>query len=143
MDPSDPPEHSLEASLPPTVTCTDCTSAFRSPAGTSFLLLDQVTAPVIGCETHLSEFAAICGYATAETPQTVAYRPAGGVACPSCRLAVHNPRQPVIPVTDGAVGIVACPEHQTTILNRFHTGLETKQQVTDPDVLSNPPDVLW
>jgi hypothetical protein len=39
-------------------------------------------------------------------------------------------QQPVIPVQDGAVGVLACPEHQTEIINRFQIGMETKEQLT-------------
>ncbi|ERH01330.1 MAG: hypothetical protein J07HN6_00881 [Halonotius sp. J07HN6] len=116
--------------LPETVSCSDCETAFESPGEYSFLILNHLTAPVIGCDDHLSEFAAICGYTTVATASAVGYRPAGGIGCPSCRLSVHNPRQPVIPVKDGAVGIVACPEHQTKIIDRFQQGLETKHELT-------------
>jgi hypothetical protein len=128
--------------FPPRVTCTDCKTALQSHGDIAFLLLDQVTAPIAGCDTHQAEFASVCGYATVEPATTVGYRPAGGIACPSCRLAVHTPEHPLVPVSDGVIGIIACPEHQTQILNRFHTGLETKQQVTETDVLADSPDVF-
>lgn len=129
-------------SLPETVSCSDCRAAFESPGEYSFLILNQLTAPVIGCDDHLSEFASICGYTTVATASTVGYRPAGGIGCPSCRLSVHNPRQPVIPVKDGAVGIVACPEHQTKIIDRFQQGLETKHELTAGIGMSDPAELL-
>jgi hypothetical protein len=36
----------------------------------------------------------------------------------------------MIAVEDGAVAVLACPDHQTDILDRFRTGLETQQQLT-------------
>ncbi|MEF8827592.1 MAG: hypothetical protein V5A49_01080 [Haloarcula sp.] len=50
---------------------------------------------------------------------------------------MHNPQQPVIQVQDGAVAVLACPKHQSEIITRFHTGLDTQQQLTAQfDVLS-------
>lgn len=112
--------------------CDSCEAALRSPERHqfSFLILDQLTVPVLGCDAHIEQFATICGYTTSGTAELIEHRPAGGVHCPSCQLATHNPRQPVIPVADGAVAVVACPDHQSELFARFRTGLETQQQLT-------------
>ena len=55
--------------------------------------------------------------------------PAGGIQCPSCRLARHSSQQVLIPVGDGAAGILACEDHMTTMATRFKTGLETKRKL--------------
>jgi len=123
--------------------CDSCKAALQSPERRqfSFLMLDQLTVPVVGCDTHIEQFATICGYTTSETAELIEHRPAGGIHCPSCQLAVHNPRQPVIPVADGAVAMVACPDHQSELLARFNTGLETQQQLTVALDTSDPPNV--
>jgi hypothetical protein len=124
------------------VPCEGCETAFRSPDqhSASFLLLGQLTTPVVGCDDHVETFADICGYTTESTAQLLDHRPAGGIPCPGCRLAHNNPRQPIIPVEDGAVAVLACPEHQSELLTRFQTGLETRQQLTTE--LGSRPDVL-
>lgn len=116
----------------PTIQCEACESAHRSPdrAVTSFLLLDDLTAPLIGCSEHLERFRSICGHTTQQTADLIDHRPAGGIPCPGCRLAPHNPRQPMIPLDDGAVTVLACPRHQSEIVDRFYTGLETRQRIT-------------
>jgi len=35
----------------------------------------------------------------------------------------------LIPVGDGAAGILACEDHMTTMATRFKTGLETKRKL--------------
>jgi hypothetical protein len=96
----------------------------------SFLLLDQLTVPLVGCPDHLTRFTSVCGYTTTATAELLNHRPAGGVGCPSCHLSVYSPEQPVVPVQDGAVAVLACPRHQSEIINRFHAGLDTQQQLT-------------
>lgn len=124
-------ESSADEGHPP-VQCDACRSAFESDSRRtiSFLLLDQLTIPVVSCEDHLEQFASVCGLTTEDTAETLDHRPAGGVRCPGCRLAPHNSAQPVIPVQDGAVLAVACPEHQSKILQRFQTGLQTQQHLS-------------
>lgn len=123
--------------------CDACETALQSPDRhrLSFLLLDQLTTPVIGCDEHVAQFASICGYTTEATAELIDHRPAGGVGCPSYHLTPYNPHQPILPVEDGAVGILACPEHQSELLNRFHTGLETQRQITTELTTSERPYV--
>lgn len=125
------PHPSDEHERYPPIHCDACRSALQSPDGLpSFLLLDQLTVPIVGCTDHLTQFRSVCGYTTTATAELLDYRPAGGVSCPSCHLAVHNPQQPVIQVQDGAVAVLACPKHQSEIITRFQTGLDTQQQLT-------------
>ena len=116
------------------VQCDACESALHSPEGRSiaFLLLDQLTVPLIGCDQHREQFTSVCGLTTEDTPDLLSHRPAGGINCPSCHLAPHSPGHPVIPVQGGAVAVLACPQHQTEIVDRFRSGLETQQQLTAP-----------
>lgn len=133
MPPEDPPRRQTDdVRGQPPVPCDACASALYSAGDhmLSFLLLDQLTVPVVGCEDHLEQFTAVCGYTTEDTAELLDHHPAGGVGCPSCHLAPHNPEQPVIPVRDGAVAVLACPEHQSEIVERFYTGLDTHQQLT-------------
>jgi hypothetical protein len=92
--------------------------------------LDQLTVPLIGCDQHREQFTSVCGLTTESTADLLNHRPAGGINCPSCHLAPHNPGHPMIPVTGGAVAVLACPQHQAEIVDRFRTGLETQQQLT-------------
>lgn len=116
----------------PPVQCDACRSAFESDSRRtiSFLLLDQLTIPVVSCEDHLEQFASVCGLTTEDTAETLDHRPAGGVRCPGCQHAPHSAAQPVIPVRDGAALVVACPEHQSKILQRFQTGLQTRHHLS-------------
>lgn len=116
----------------PRVQCDECESALHSHGRhtVAFLLLDQLTVPLISCDDHLEQFTSVCGLTTKDTAELLHHRPAGGICCPSCQLAPNNPNQPVIQVQDGAVAVLACPEHQAEIVNRFRTGLDTQQQLT-------------
>ena len=133
MPPADSSQQQTEDSLShPPIPCDACESALHATGGhtVSFLLLDQLTLPVVGCDEHLEQFTSISGFTTENTAELVDHRPAGGINCPSCHLAPHSPDHPVIPVQDGAVAILTCPEHQAKIVDRFYTGLETQQQLT-------------
>ncbi len=116
----------------PPILCDACESALHSSGdGTiSFLLLDQLTLPLIGCDSHLGQFTTICGFTTEDSAELLSHRPAGGISCPSCHLAPYNLNHPLIPVQNGAVAVLACPEHQVDTIERFQTGLELQQKLT-------------
>ncbi|SFS79081.1 hypothetical protein [Halostagnicola kamekurae] len=116
----------------PPVQCEACRSAFESDSrqAVSFLLVDQLTIPLVSCEDHLEQFASVCGLTTEDAAETLDHRPAGGVRCPGCQHAPHSGTQPVIPVREGAVLVVACPEHQSKILQRFQAGIQTRRTLS-------------
>lgn len=116
------------------IRCDACQSILESEnsQALSFLILDQLTIPLVGCEEHLRQFTTICGYTSEENADLLQYHPAGGIQCPSCRHASQTAAQPLIPVQDGVVLPLACPEHQSKIMQRFFTGLQTQQQLTAP-----------
>ncbi|MGB9965698.1 hypothetical protein [Halobacterium sp. CBA1126] len=128
----------------PSMPCDACEVALQSPErhALSFLLLDELTAPMLGCDDHLQRFASICGYTTAETAELLDHRPAGGVHCPSCGLAANTPHQALVPVEDGAVAVLACPEHQSELITRFQTGLDARHQITTQLETAESHDVL-
>ncbi|MFC7165294.1 hypothetical protein [Halospeciosus flavus] len=92
--------------------------------------MDQLTVPLLSCDDHLEQFIEICELTSSNTADLLQHRPAGGIRCPGCRLAPQNPSQPMIPVQDGAIAVLACPEHQTELVSRFETGLQTRQDLT-------------
>lgn len=116
----------------PPVQCGACQSALHSSGrdAVSFLLLDQFTIPLLGCDEHLEQFRSVCGLTTTDEPELLNHYPAGGIHCPGCRLAPHNPEQPVIPIENGAVVVLACHQHQSDIITRFDSGVQTQQQLT-------------
>lgn len=111
--------------------CAACQSALESADrdSVSFLLVETLTVPLIGCEEHLEQFAEICGVTSDGTATLLSHRPAGGIRCPGCRLASHNLGLPVIPIGGGATGVLACPEHRSEIANRFREGMQTHQRL--------------
>lgn len=114
------------------IQCDECRSIVQSGGkqALSFLLLDQLTIPIISCDDHLEQFSSICGLTTKDTADLLHHHPAGGISCPSCRLAPYNSAQAMIRVQDGAIVPMACPQHQSEIVQRFQTGLQTQQQLT-------------
>lgn len=114
------------------IQCDECRGAFQSHShqAVSFLLLDQLTIPLISCDDHLEQFASVCGLTTEDTADLLDHQPAGGICCPGCRLAPYNSAQPVIPIHDGAIVAMACPSHQSEVVQRFQTGLQTQHHLT-------------
>lgn len=112
--------------------CDTCQSIVQSGGQqeVSFLLLDQLTIPVLSCDEHLEQFSSICGLTSEDTVDLLHHRPAGGVSCPSCRLSPYNSSHSLVHVRDGAILTMACPEHQSEIVQRFYTGLQTQYQLT-------------
>lgn len=125
------------------VQCDACQSVLqgsgqRSP---SFLLLDDLRMPLISCDDHLERFTSVCALTTDDTAELLDHRPAGGIRCPGCRHAPHRASQPMIPVQDGGIVVLACPEHHSELLTRFQTGLETQQQLTSGLETSTDPSL--
>ena len=116
----------------PPIGCAACRTALTGDGrdGLSFLLVDHLTVPLVGCDEHLERFVAACDLTTQDSADLLNHRPAGGIQCPSCRLAVHEASQPMVPVDDGVVVVPACPNHRTDTIDRFHTGLQTRKQLT-------------
>jgi hypothetical protein len=126
----------------PPIRCDECRAALEADSrqGISFLLLDHLTIPLVGCDRHLEQFLSICGVTTTDTVDLLEHHPAGGIRCPGCRLAPYSAAQPMITLQDGAVAVLACPDHQSAIVERFHTGLQTRQQLsTDLDSTTHSP----
>lgn len=115
-----------------TISCEACQSVVHDGGNqaASFLLLDNLSVPLLSCDDHLEQFTSICGITSEETANLLNHRPAGGIRCPSCRLAPFTVAQPMLPIGDGVVGILACPEHGAEMVQRFQTGLHTEQQLT-------------
>lgn len=114
------------------IDCNACQSALdpASQQAVSFLLLDQLRIPVLSCDDHLEQFSSICGLSSDDTATLLHHHPAGGISCPGCRFASYSAAQSIVPVQDGAIVPIACPEHQSKIIQRFKTGLQTHQQLT-------------
>jgi hypothetical protein len=114
------------------IRCSACRAALESPsrATVSFLLVDQLTIPVVGCADHKDQFSEVCGLTTEDAARLLDHRPAGGVRCPGCRHSTHRSQQPVVPVTDGAIAVLGCEAHVDGIVERFRTGLRTRHRLT-------------
>jgi hypothetical protein len=116
----------------PAIDCDACQSALdpESQHAVSFLLLDHLRIPVLSCDDHLEQFTSICGLSSDDTATLLHHHPAGGISCPGCRFASYSMARSLVPVQDGAIVPIACPEHQSKIIQRFQTGLQTHQQLT-------------
>ncbi len=125
------PDEGFGGQLEPTPQCADCEAALESGGrqAVSFLLVEALTVPLVGCEAHLEQFRAICEFSSQEPAKLLSHVPAGGIQCPGCRHAHHSPGIPVVMVEGGAVGILGCSTHAEEAIERFHTGLETRQQL--------------
>lgn len=131
MEPADVPGlEDAPDGLPP-IHCEACQAAVdpESTKDVSFLLLDNLTVPVLSCDDHLAQFADICELTTDDSADLLDHRPAGGVQCPACRNARYSATQPMMPVGDGILALLACPQHQAAITGRYQSGLETHQQL--------------
>lgn len=116
----------------PSVGCPACDAALQSSGSdtVSFLLVDHLTIPVVGCAEHLARFGSACGFTTEASPELLEHFPAGGVPCPGCRHERYNSQHSLIPVEDGALAVLACPKHLSAILDRYRTGRQTRQQLS-------------
>lgn len=111
--------------------CQDCREALESGGrqAISFLLVDTLTIPVVGCDDHLEEFRAICELTTEDTAELLGHLPAGGIQCPACRTHEQGGGMPLIFVEAGAVGILACERHATALIECYQSGLQARQQL--------------
>ncbi len=111
--------------------CDDCEAALQSGGrqAVSFLLLDTLTVPLVGCDAHLEQFRAICELTAEQSAKLLAHVPAGGVQCPGCRRSHHSMGMPVVMIEAGAVGILGCSNHSKAVLDRFQSGLEARRQL--------------
>lgn len=125
------PSESAMSQAPPSVRCGACHDAIESPSrhSVSYLLVEQLTIPVLGCSDHLEEFRSICGLTTDAAAELLTHQPAGGIQCPRCRLTARSRQHALIPVAGGLAVILSCPEHQSDIAARFQTGLRTRRQL--------------
>jgi hypothetical protein len=131
MDTGDTFQPSADPSGDHGIRCVDCAAALRSPGRetVSFLLLDQLTVPLVGCEDHLEEFSAVCELATEDSARLLDHRPAGGLPCPGCRNAAYDTQQAVVPVGNGGLGLLVCSNHRSDVLSKFRAGLQVRQQL--------------
>ena len=111
--------------------CPDCREALESGGrqAISFLLVDTLTVPVVGCDEHLEQFRAICELTTEDSAELLGHLPAGGIQCPACRTHEQGGGMPLIFVEAGAVGILACERHATAVIECYQSGLQARQQL--------------
>jgi hypothetical protein len=116
----------------PAIDYDECQSALEpnSQHAISFPLLDHLRILVLSCDDHLEQFTSICELTSDDTATLLHHHPAGGITCPGCRFASYSAAQSIVPVQDGAILPIACPEHQSKIIQRFQRGLQTHQQLT-------------
>lgn len=125
------PDEGLSGTVGPALECDDCEAAFESGGrqAVSFLLVDTLTVPLVGCEAHLEQFRAICELTTEESAELLSHVPAGGIQCPGCRRSNHTMGIPVVLIEGGAVGVLACSTHADEVLDRFQSGLDVQRQL--------------
>jgi hypothetical protein len=111
--------------------CQDCRAALESGGrqAISFLLVETLTVPVVGCDAHLEEFRAICELTTEDSAELLGHLPAGGIQCPACRNHEQGGGMPLIFVEAGAVGVLACERHATAVIECYQSGLQARQQL--------------
>jgi len=111
--------------------CPDCRAALESGGrqAISFLLVETLTVPVVGCDAHLEEFRAICELTTEDSAELLGHLPAGGIQCPACRNHEQGGGMPLIFVEAGAVGVLACERHATAVIECYQSGLQARQQL--------------
>lgn len=116
----------------PVMSCPDCQAALDATGrhAVSFLLVDSLTLPVVGCEVHLEQFRLVCGLTSENPAQLLSHRPAGGIICPGCRRATQQPTHPIVRIGHGAVAVLGCQTHEQDVLDRYRTGLETRGQLS-------------
>lgn len=131
MSPEEGPVAVDETREDQTIGCRACQSALDGDGtdSISFMLLDGLTVPLVGCDTHLEQFTAACGLTSEATVDCLSHRPAGGIPCPACRLSQYESGYPMVPVGEGAIVVLGCPRHQTQAVNRFTTGMRTRQRL--------------
>jgi|AntDeeMetagen134_2_1112570.scaffolds.fasta_scaffold00146_19 hypothetical protein len=125
----------------PVSSCPDCRAALESTGrdAVSFLLVDSLTLPVVGCEVHLEQFRLVCGLTSENPARLLSHRPAGGIICPGCRRASQRPTHPIVRIGHGAVALIGCQTHEEDVIDRYRTGRETRGQLNIDGPLSEPP----
>lgn len=121
--------HGAPASPHPS--CPDCRAALEATGreAVSFLLVESLTVPVVGCEVHLEQFRLLCGLTADDTATLLSHRPAGGVQCPGCRRATQTLEQPVVRIGHGAAAVLACETHEEDVIERFRAGLQARGEL--------------
>lgn len=125
------PEDEFADHPDPGIQCDDCEAALQSGGrqAVSFLLVDTLTVPLVGCDEHLEQFRAICELTTDDSAKLLAHLPAGGIQCPGCRRSNHSKGIPVVMIEAGGVGVLGCSTHTEAVLDRFQSGLEAHRQL--------------
>jgi hypothetical protein len=113
------------------VGCAACGAALRSPGrdSISFLVSERFTVPLVGCDDHAKRFGSLCDLAVDGDVSLLEHRPAGGITCPGCRRAPQQVRQPVVPVDDGRLAVLACPDHRSELVAQFNAGLRARHHL--------------
>ncbi|MFD1641488.1 hypothetical protein [Halohasta litorea] len=125
----------------PVPSCPDCQAALEATGrdAVSFLLVDSLTLPVVGCEVHLEQFRLVCGLTSENPARLLSHRPAGGIICPGCRRASRQPTHPIVRIGQGAVALIGCQSHEKDVIDRYRAGRETRGQLNVDGPLSESP----